>query len=193
VGGQGTNKFNLYLTTKNTAKLDPIPNLYGGGGKVLPKIGDLLDMGDDRIEGVTLVSDISAGTNVSYSFNPVTMTCSCCGKFSKNTQIWVFADQNFPSCLPNPDGKQCVKIVRLENGDLQTLVSRFLAKHGNAIGKNDVILLASATQLLREGVAGYIDSILETMDRIKNGIRKNCLVLPAPFVLLGGCTDSALV
>jgi hypothetical protein len=105
------------------------------------------------------------------------MSCGCCGKFGKETQIWVFSDQNFPPCLPNPTGKQCLKIVRVENGDLQTIV----------------ILLASATHLLREGVAGYIDSYLDTVDRIKIGNRKNILVLPAPFVLMGGCKDPLLL
>jgi hypothetical protein len=86
-----------------------------------------------------------------------------------------------------------LKIIRVENGSLQTVVGKFLGAHGNAIGGKDVVLIGSASQLLREGVAGYIESYLETADRIAAGPRKDCLVLPAPMILLGGCSEPTLL
>jgi hypothetical protein len=59
-----------------------------------------------------------------------------------------------PLCtLPNKNGKGCLKIVRVENGNLQTMVVKFLQTYGAAIGGKDIILIGSATQLMREGVA----------------------------------------
>jgi hypothetical protein len=154
-----SNKFNLYLTTKKSASTEPIPNLYGGGGRLLNDVGELMVAQDSRYETITLVSDLLSGTNTSYSYNPAEMSCNCCGKFlqgkgGKNgARIWVITDQNFSPCLPNSNGMGCMKIVRIENGCLPHMVSKFLLKNSQGVGGRDVILLGSATQLLREGVA----------------------------------------
>jgi hypothetical protein len=154
------NKFNIYLATKNAARSEPIPNLFGGGSKVLKNVGDLIDFNDKRSESLSLESNLSTGTNVSYSFDPSNMSCACCGKFlvgpkvGRQTQIWVLTDQNFPPSIPNLNGKQCMKIVRFENGNLLTMVNKFLFKYATAIGGKDVVSIGSASQLLREGVEG---------------------------------------
>jgi hypothetical protein len=193
------NKYNLYLTTKNSAQSTPIPNLYGGGCKVLEQVGNLINLEDDRNELLTLESDLNTGTNVTYSFDPVLMNCKCCGNFlkggrgEKNPQVWVFTDQNFAPCIPNTSGASCLKIVRMENGNLFSMVDRFLSKYSSSITSTDIVLLASASQLLREGVAGYIDSLLDTANLVAIGPRKGCLVLPAPFILTGTCKDASLL
>jgi hypothetical protein len=194
-----SNKFNLYLTTKKSASTEPIPNLYGGGGRLLNDVGELMVAQDSRYETITLVSDLLSGTNTSYSYNPAEMSCNCCGKFlqvkgGKNgARIWVITDQNFSPCLPNSNGMGCMKIVRIEYGCLPHMVSKFLLKNSQGVGGRDMILLGSATQLLREGVAGYVESFLDAEDRLAAGSRKDCLILPAPFVLLGGCNEQSLI
>jgi hypothetical protein len=82
-GHAPNNKYNLYLTTKNTARSVPIPNLYGGGGKTLDNVGDLLIPNDTRNDLLTVESDIGTGINISYSFDPAKMSCKCCGQFTK--------------------------------------------------------------------------------------------------------------
>jgi hypothetical protein len=73
------------------------------------------------------------------------------------------------------------------------MVSNFLIKYGTAIGKNDTILVGSANQLLKEGLEGYASSLLDTMDRLVAGPRRECRVLPAPFFLLSGCNEPLLL
>jgi hypothetical protein len=100
-----------------------------------------------------------------------------------------------PKLFPYPPriDRNCVKIIRSEGEDLLQMTSNFLLKYGSAIGNNDVILIGSANQLLKEGLTGYVSSILDTMDRLCVGPRFGCTILPAPFILLGGCDDPQLV
>jgi hypothetical protein len=55
------------------------------------------------------------------------------------------------------------------------------------------VLISSAEQLAWEGLAGYVRSYLETAKQLKLGSRRDCTVLPAPFVLLGSSTDQHLL
>jgi hypothetical protein len=73
------------------------------------------------------------------------------------------------------------------------MVGKFLSKFGSAIKNKDIVLIGSATHLLREGVVGYVDSLLESIAKIVAGPRGECTVLPAPFVLVGGCRDPGLL
>jgi hypothetical protein len=70
-----------------------------------------------------------------------------------------------------------------------TNVSKFLAKHGNIITGRDTVLVSSLTQLGREGFPGYVRSFQDTAKLLKIGNRKGINILPAPFVMLGGCSD----
>jgi hypothetical protein len=107
--------------------------------------------------------------------------------------VWVFADQNFPPCLPSDGSGPCPKIIRNENGNLLSMISSFLVKYGQAVKNNDIVLIASATQLQKEGLCGYIESYLEAITRLRLGQRAGLIVLPAPFIFLGGCNDQALI
>jgi hypothetical protein len=76
---------------------------------------------------------------------------------------------------------------------LSTLASTWLTKVGNKVGNGITMLIASASQLAREGLAGYVDSFLETSNRLKmGGGGRVCRVLPAPFIMLGGCNSISL-
>jgi hypothetical protein len=79
------NKCSLYFATKSNAPKNPIPNLLGGGGGaywvIMMDIGSLLIEGDFRFQKINIISEIGAGINTSYSFDPNTMTCKCCGRF----------------------------------------------------------------------------------------------------------------
>jgi hypothetical protein len=81
----------------------------------------------------------------------------------------------------------------LENGDINANISKFLNKYGWAIRYNDVVLVGSANQLAREGLAGYVRLLLEATKLLRLCGRKDVSVLPAPFVLLGGSQDQNLI
>jgi hypothetical protein len=81
----------------------------------------------------------------------------------------------------------------MENGDMMNYVSKFLSKFGSAIKNRDVVLVASANQLVREGLVGYVKSFLDVAELIRLGNRRECCVLPAPFLLLGSCADAILI
>jgi hypothetical protein len=156
---------------------------------VVPEIGSFIIEGDERFSDILIQSDIGAGTNVSYSFDPNTFRCGCCGDFNgqgRGIVVWAFTDQNFPPCLPAHGQHQCIKIIREENGDLLSMVSKFLIRYGAGIKNKDIILIGSASQLAREGLEGYVASVLDCMDRLSVWSRSGCKVLPCPFVLLGG-------
>jgi hypothetical protein len=68
-------------------------------------------------------------------------------------------------------------------------VSKFLAKFGNNITGQDTLLILSLTQLGREGFSGYVRSFQDTAKLLKLGSRRELSILPAPFVMLGGCSD----
>jgi hypothetical protein len=53
-------------------------------------------------------------------------------------------------------------------------------------------LISSAGQLGREGVQEYVDSFTEAQNKLLLGRRKECRVMPAPFVLTGGCDNVSL-
>jgi hypothetical protein len=107
--------------------------------------------------------------------------------------VWVFSDQNFPPIIPAGEDATCLKIIRTEGEDLLQSISKFLVKYGHAIGNKDVVLVGSANQLLREGLEGYVASVLDAIDRLSVGSRKNCTVLPAPVILLEGCKEQLLI
>jgi hypothetical protein len=78
-----SNKTKQYLAAGNAYKQVSIPNLNGGGGVPVANIGSFMIEGDNRFHAVQLESDVTKGSNTSYSFNPNNMTCGCCGQFRK--------------------------------------------------------------------------------------------------------------
>jgi hypothetical protein len=136
----------------------------------MPLCGSFLIDGDDRLLHSHIITDISSGSNTTFSFDPSNLSNGCCGntKVVKG-EVWVLCDQNFPPILPCYGRGGCLKIIRIEEGDLSTLASTWLTKFGNKVGNGITMLIASASQLAREGLAGYVDSFLETSNRLKMG------------------------
>jgi hypothetical protein len=54
------------------------------------------------------------------------------------------------------------------------------------------VLISSANQLAREGLAGYVKTLLDASNLLRTKV-PGCIVLPAPFVLLGGTMDPHLI
>jgi hypothetical protein len=88
--------------------------------------------------------------------------------------------------LPCNGKDGCVRVIRIENGDLNALVAHLLSKFGNYVRGGDLILIFAASQLGREGLVGYVESFIESQNKIMLGKRKDCCVLPGPFIFGGG-------
>jgi hypothetical protein len=87
-----------------------------------------------------------------------------------------------------------LKIILVENADLNELVDEFLRLLGNRrVPKGSVIMLFSASHLANVGVAEYAEQLIEASKRLKDKLGKETLVAPLPPVLLGGCNDPSLV
>ena len=81
-------------------------------------------------------------------------------------QVFVLSDKNFPATLPCEKGN-CLKIIRIENGTLNELVSCLLdLTRGRGIPTGSVILLCSASHLQMRGVGGYMDDLRNENERL---------------------------
>jgi hypothetical protein len=67
----------------------------------------------------------------------------------------------------------CMKIIRIENGNLAELVNCLLdvTGRGTNLPAGSVIVLFSATQLLMQGLAGYIEDLATEIMRIEKTFR----------------------
>jgi hypothetical protein len=89
--------------------------------------------------------------------------------------LWFLSDQKFSPILLV--WGHCVRIIKTDNEDLLS----FVLKYGSIVLNRDPILIVSASQL-----DGYMEYFLEASSRLQLGSRKDCTILPAPFILLGG-------
>ena len=99
---------------------------------------------------------------LSCSFDPSTNICITC---SSEHSIWgggdssvcfVLSDQNFVATLPGGEGKDCLKIVRIENSSLTELANIFLEiMEYKTVKPGTCILLTSLSHLSRVGAAAY--------------------------------------
>ena len=93
----------------------------------LPPCGSLFPEDDGRHILAFTEFNFSKKLNIMCSFDRKSMKCRCCAsrvlgpmnsscKFERRT--FVLCDQNFPAVLPAGGDKQCIKILRVENGSL---------------------------------------------------------------------------
>jgi hypothetical protein len=149
----------LYLAAKNAAKTRPIQNLHGGDFINISQIGTLMNENDKRTDEFSVISDVGEGTNMSFSFSPASLSCGKISTDPNTKKVWILTDQNFSPILPSNSNGKCPNIVRMENGALLPLANSVLSKYGSYMGKQDIILIGSATQSIREGLEGYVGSL----------------------------------
>jgi hypothetical protein len=69
---------------------------------------------------------------------------------------FVLSDQNFIATMPGSEGKDCLKIVRIENSSLTELANIFLEiMEYKTVKPGTCILLTSLSHLSRVGAAAY--------------------------------------
>ncbi len=109
-------------------------------------------------------------------------------------QVFILSDQNFPATLPCEKGN-CLKIIRIENGMLNELVSCLLdLTRGRGFPTGSVILLCSASHLQMRGVGGYMADLRNENERLMAISRGGGVIcLSGVPVLSGGCSDSTAI
>jgi hypothetical protein len=82
----------------------------------------------------------------------------------------------------------------VENGSIRDLVDEFLGRVKNRrIPKGSIVLLFTASHLADVGLAMYTEDLLAARKMIKEKTGMGTLVSPLPPMLLGGCSDPALL
>jgi len=186
-----------YLANKHCTRIrNGAPSIHDGSDIFRVETGSFFNPGDNRHEQCWMVFDNINKWNVSYSFDPVSLLCQCCGKGNVNKKTaYVLSDQNFPACLPScGQGGACLKIIRIEGGSLSDLASLFVANFkGNKIPAGSVIMLGSATYLATVGLSGYAEEFIDAALKIGAMIDKSCVVTSVPMIMLNGCGDPSLL
>jgi hypothetical protein len=119
---------------------------------------------DDRFAFNSNSFKVDKGRNVSRSFDANSMTCVTCpagshdAKLGRDGQPVVFAlsDQHFSPCLPTTDRKDCIRVLRVEDGYLREITGEFVSVIGKkGLMPGSVVLLGSLTHLERDGTSKY--------------------------------------
>ena len=141
--------------------------------------------------------------NISFSFNPATMSCDSCSLMhpvlsesvpgTGSGDVFALTDQNFPPALPTGDGR-CIRVIRVENGSVIELAEAFLGTvSGWPVRVGTVVMISSATRLAQLGLAGYAEEFVRATRMISASLARSVTVKAGPPVLLGGTDDPALL
>jgi hypothetical protein len=165
-----------------------------------PRAG-LFSAEDDRMLFNSNNFRLDKGRNVSCSFENLGMTCVVCpagthgvleGKDDKPV-VFAIADQNFSASLPAKDGKDCIRVLRVEDGSLREITGEFVSMMGKKkILAGSVVLLGSLTQLEKDGTAQYIEDWHRCRQWIKDDLGE-LMVLPLIPIPVAAITDRATI
>jgi len=156
-----------YFTVKNLrGKEEVAKELNKEAMAGLVKKDGFLVPEDERILVNNNSFRLDKGRNVSCSFDGGKNRCVTCPggshpAFTSKDDLplcFALADQHFSPNLPAKDGKECIRIMRVENGYLRELVGEFISLVARRkIIPGSVILLGSITHLERDGTAQYAE------------------------------------
>jgi hypothetical protein len=147
--------------------------------------------------------------NISTSFHMQTLKCTACIKGEhlvlhrenrhvdgRNLipQVFVLSDQNFPSVLPVEEDGECIKIMRIEDGNVHELVSSFLeVTKGFVVPAGTVVVLSSVSQLARVGTEEYVTQYIGDRGRLLGVFKGGVEVVHGIPILLSGISDRASI
>ncbi len=107
--------------------------------------------------------------------------------------VFCLADQHFSPAAPADDGKECMRILRVEDASLRELTSEFLDwLEGRELVVGSVVLMGSVFQLSVDGTAQYVDDWHHCHRRLKEAV-EGLMVLPLIPVPLEGAKDKEMV
>ena len=201
---------------KMNKKSQEAAGLNGAASPLSGSWGQLRIGGDDRYKNSHERYLFQKKLNMSFSFNPDTLMCDSCAEVHQvlpgdggargavekvpggieqsERTVFVLSDHCFPAALPAGGGKDCLKILRIENGALDDLVAAFLGvTRGFLVPTGTVILIASASHLANVGVSAYAFDLVRVAGKLSNIFGGGVVVIPGISLLLDGCDSPELL
>ena len=157
--------------------------------------------GDDRFALNSNSFKVDKGRNISRSFDATSLLCTTCPTGSHDANagrdglpvVFALSDQHFSPCLPATDKKECIRVIRVEDGYLREITGEFITTIGKkGLTPGSVVLLGSLTHLERDGTGKYA----EEWKRCRNWIQTDLggiMVLPLIPMPMENITDRATV
>jgi hypothetical protein len=165
--------------------------------------GSFTNDGDDRIRLVYTEHNLRSRISTTTSFDPKTKLCRVClggahaALAGSDGQPIVFAasDQNFPACVPaRTTGKDCIRIVRVEDGSLQEITHALADAIGTGkLVHGTVIMLGSATHMANVGTEHYLTDWVRSRWWLRERFGHDKIILPLVPILVGGLTGRSTV
>ena len=171
--------------------------------------GDFFSNADGRVIRMYMESNLPRKTNTAFSFNPWKKICNnCSGAFNHpvmgvpigdrsattGREVIILSDCSYPPMLPSSSDKKCMRIIRLEHGNICDLTTILLDQlQGRRLSDGSVVMVFSAAHLALVGLTGYIEDLVAARRRLLTALGKNIYFTAAPPLLLGGSRCSELV
>ena len=151
--------------------------------------------GDERILTCNISHNLRDRTSTSHSFNTVKKDCNTCvsgghgalvGRGGKQI-VMVAADQSFPACVPSTDSRECIRVVRVEDGSLQEVIHALADAIGQSkLGTGTIIALGSISHMADVGSAQYITDWVRSRSWLKSRFGDSLVVIPLIPILCSG-------
>jgi hypothetical protein len=171
-----------------------------------PQIGSFTNTMDGRVVKTGIRTSLNQKRIATASFKVPTWKCIGCtghegSKFWRekrdkddHKEVFILADQSYLPILPCHGKQQCFKIIRVENGTIQSLTSEFLNfGRGYTLGTGSVVLIFSASHMAMAGTAGYVEDLLSASAQIRSVMGQHIKVAPAPHLFLAGCKNMEVI
>jgi len=140
-------------------------------------IGHIDVQGDTRHLACQNVHNLREKSNFSLSLNPANLECLGCAEKHKlfrgvNPVFVVASDHNFSPILPAALGKDCVGIVRVEDGKLVEILGLFrdiFREHMRPAGQfppGSVVMLGSLSHLAMYGLQHYVEEMVRVASTV---------------------------
>jgi len=167
-------------------------------------VGHIDVAGDARHLACQNVHSLRDKKNFSLSFNPAALECLGCAEKHKLIRgdipvVVVASDHNFSPVLPAALGKECVSIIRVEDGKLSEILELFrdiFREHIRPVGQlppGSVVLLGSLSHLSMYGLQHYTDELVRTMTILGSEIGVGTTIIPyVPIPLAGVGADDVI-
>ena len=133
--------------------------------------GDFFSIADGGVLRMHMESNLPRKTNTAYSFNPWRMTCgNCLGAVNHSVlgsamdqldntagrEAILLSDYSYPPVLPSSSSQNCLRIIRLENGNILELTNILLVKlRGRKLCDGSIVMIFSAAHLAQVGLHAY--------------------------------------
>jgi len=179
--GKGVSALAAQIRKLKTAAM--APRILGTGDTIKTVNFGSLHMDDDNRCSIVHTRELyERKINITTSFDPSTLICSnCCngshrvlnksgntGHSTTGPACFVLSDQCFPAALPSSGIGECLKIIRIEDGSLEDLVTTFLRlTRGCDVTIGSVVLISSINHLGRVGPAAYAEDLVSAVSEIR--------------------------